>query len=314
MGGAVRDAALGREVMDVDLAVAGDEREAARRSAGGRGPVFQLSEEFATWRALAADGAWHVDVTRLRGDGIEADLALRDFTVNAIAVPLAEPAAPPLDPHGGLADVDGRVLRAVSERSFADDPLRILRAARIAAALALEIDRTTVDLARAEAERAGEPAGERQFAELRLLLTGADPVEGCGSSTSWRRRGRAARARGAPRRRAEPLPPPRRSRPHDRRCWRGCSRWRPISEGFVGPAAEGFASCSPSRSPTSSPGAARFASPPSFHDLGKPETRARGRGRPGAVHRPRSRRRAASCASSARACGPAGAWPTTWPT
>jgi poly(A) polymerase len=179
VGGAIRDAALGREVRDVDLAVAGDERELARaigRAAGG--PVFSLSEEFATWRALAADDAWHVDVARMRGDRIEADLALRDFTVNAIATPLGDPGVPLLDPHHGLDDVESRVLRAVSERSFADDPLRILRAARIAARLGLEIDEGTATLARAEAERAGEPAGERQFAELRLLLTGPDPVAG----------------------------------------------------------------------------------------------------------------------------------------
>ena len=178
-GGAIRDAALGRKVKDLDLAVAGDERRAAReigRVAGG--PVFTLSEEFASWRALAADGAWHVDVTRLRGDGIEADLALRDFTVNAIAVPLADPAAQPVDPHDGLADLEERVLRAVSPRSFADDPLRILRAARIAAGLALEVDQETAALARAEAGRAAEPAGERVFAELRLLLTGDEPMRG----------------------------------------------------------------------------------------------------------------------------------------
>ena len=179
VGGAIRDAALGREVGDVDLAVAGDERAAAReigRAAGG--PAFRLSEEFASWRALPGEGAWHVDVTRLRGEGIEADLALRDFTVNAIAVPLADLAAPPLDPHGGLADLEDGMLRAVSARSFADDPLRIMRAARIAAGLGLEIDQDTVALARGEARRAGEPAGERQFAELRLLLTGADPLRG----------------------------------------------------------------------------------------------------------------------------------------
>jgi len=179
VGGAIRDAALGREVKDVDLAVARDERQAA--SAIGRvagGPVFRLSEEFGTWRALAADRAWHVDITRMRGDGIESDLALRDFTVNAIAARLADPAAPLVDPHGGLADVESRVLRAVSVRSFADDPLRILRAARIASGLGLEINEETEALAHAEAGRAGEPAGERQFAELRLLLMGADPVGG----------------------------------------------------------------------------------------------------------------------------------------
>jgi len=179
VGGAVRDAALGRDVTDVDLAVAGNEREAAgaiARAAGG--PVFQLSEEFATWRVMAGEGSWHVDVARLRGDGIEADLALRDFTVNSIAVPLADPAAPALDPHGGIADLESHTLRAISDRSFADDPLRIMRAARIAAALAFEIDDRTAELARAEASRAAEPAGERQFTELRLLITGPDPIRG----------------------------------------------------------------------------------------------------------------------------------------
>ena len=179
VGGAVRDAALGREVVDVDLAVASDESGAAReiaRVAGG--PRFQLSEEFATWRTLDRDRAWHVDVTRLRGQDIEADLALRDFTVNAIAVPLGELDAPPLDPHDGLEDLEARLLRAASDQAFTHDPLRVLRAARIAANLALEIDHGTAKLARAEAGRAGEPAGERQLAELRLLLTGPDPVRG----------------------------------------------------------------------------------------------------------------------------------------
>ena len=179
VGGAIRDAALDSEVTDVDLAVSGDEGEAARaigRAAGG--PVFRLSAEFSTWRALAADAGWHVDVARLRGEEVEADLALRDFTVNAIAVPLADLAASPVDPHGGLEDLESGTLRAVSARSFADDPLRILRAARIAAGSGLEIDEETLALARGDAGRAGEPAGERQLAELRLLLTGADPPRG----------------------------------------------------------------------------------------------------------------------------------------
>jgi tRNA nucleotidyltransferase/poly(A) polymerase len=179
VGGAIRDAAFGDQVRHVDLAVGGDEQALAReiaRVAGG--PVFQLSEEFATWRAMATGGEWHVDVVRMRGDRIEADLALRDFTVNAIASPAAHPGAPLLDPHGGLPDAESRVLRAVSERSFADDPLRILRGARIAASFGLRIDEATRALARAEASRAGEPAGERQFAELRLILAGPDPIEG----------------------------------------------------------------------------------------------------------------------------------------
>jgi putative nucleotidyltransferase with HDIG domain len=179
VGGAVRDAALGREVTDVDLAVARDERRAARAIADVvGGTIFQLSEEFGSWRAVAPGGGWHVDVVRLRGDGIEGDLALRDFTVDAIATPLERPGETLIDPHAGLADLESGVLRAVSEESFSHDPLRVLRAARIAAGLGLRIDRRTVELARDQAELAGEQAGERQFSELRLMLTGDDPVRG----------------------------------------------------------------------------------------------------------------------------------------
>ena len=282
VGGAIRDAALGREVTDVDLAVAGDERQAAReigRAAGG--PVFQLSEEFASWRALAARRR----LARGRRPGCEATESrptsrLRDFTVNAIAVPLADPAAPPLDPHGGLADLEARVLRAVSDaqlrRRPAADPAGGADRRRPGAR---GRSRTP---SRSPARRRGgpaEPAGERQFAELRLLLTGADPIRGLRLLDELgATRGRAARARGASRRRAEPVPPPRRPRAHDGGAGaadRGGGRPR----GLRGrPAARRSASCSPSRSPTSSPGAARCASRRSFHDLGKPETRAVGEG------------------------------------
>ena len=119
-----------------------------------------------------------MDVTGLRGESIDADLAQRDFTVNAIAVPLADPGAEPIDPHGGAADLEAGLLRAVSDRSFAADPLRVLRAARLGAELGFELEPGTAELARAAAGRAGEPAGERQFAELRLLVTGPDPLRG----------------------------------------------------------------------------------------------------------------------------------------
>ena len=179
VGGAIRDALLDRPVTDLDLAVADDEREAARRiAAAAGGPVVELSSEFGTWRALAPDRSWHVDVTGLRGETIETDLAGRDFTVNAIAASLAEPEAAPIDPHGGAADAERRLLRPVSERSFTDDPLRILRAARLAAGLGLELDAETIRLARESASRAAEPTGERQFAELRLLVAGEDPLRG----------------------------------------------------------------------------------------------------------------------------------------
>jgi poly(A) polymerase len=177
VGGAVRDAALGGEVADLDLAVAGDPGAAAKAiAAGSGGHAFELSAEFATWRVVDRDKAWQVDATALRGETIEADLGERDFTVGAVAVPLS--GGDPIDPHGGLADLERRVLRLVGEGSFAADPLRLLRAARLAAELGLEVAPRTAELARAEAARAGEPAGERQLVELRQLIGGGDPLRG----------------------------------------------------------------------------------------------------------------------------------------
>jgi putative nucleotidyltransferase with HDIG domain len=179
VGGAVRDAALGREVVDVDIAVPSREREAARAIASHvDGHAFELSAEFGTWRALAPADRWHVDVTRLRADGIEADLRLRDFTVNAVGVPLGALDAKPVDPTGGLADAERGVLRAASPRAFQDDPLRVLRAARLAASLGFEVEGPTAEMARESAGRLAEAAGERQLAELRLLLASADPLRG----------------------------------------------------------------------------------------------------------------------------------------
>lgn len=177
VGGAVRDAALGRAVTDLDLAVAGDPGAAARAIGKELGEhAFELSAEFGTWRVVARDRGWQIDVTALRGEGIEADLAERDFTIGAAAVPLD--GGQPIDPYAGLTDLAEKCLRAVSDRSFLADPLRLLRAPRLAAELELEIEPRTADLARAAAAMAGDPAGERQLAELRRLMGGPDPLRG----------------------------------------------------------------------------------------------------------------------------------------
>ncbi|MDP9189217.1 MAG: HDIG domain-containing protein [Actinomycetota bacterium] len=176
VGGAIRDAALGEPVRDLDLALPpGDEKQVARaiaKRAGGY--AFPLSERHATWRAVAADDAWHVDVSGLRGETITDDLRARDFAINAVALPLA--GGEPVDPTGGLGDAERRLLRAVSERSFKDDPLRLLRAARLASRHDLTLEPGTVRLARAAVAHAADPAPERQFAELRGMLTGRDPI------------------------------------------------------------------------------------------------------------------------------------------
>jgi putative nucleotidyltransferase with HDIG domain len=183
VGGALRDAIRDEAIVDLDIAVDSGERDAARaiaRAAGGH--AFELSERFPTWRALAPEG-WQVDVAAIRGGSIEADLEGRDFTINAIALSLtdAERADTALiDPHGGVADLEARRLRAVTERSFDDDPLRLLRAVRFAVAMGLELDPATAELARRSAAEAARPAGERQFAELRAIIAGPDPLAGVG--------------------------------------------------------------------------------------------------------------------------------------
>lgn len=175
VGGAVRDAVLGREVTDLDLAVAGDPGTAAKAIATEIGEhAFELSAEFGTWRVVSPSRGWQIDVTALRGEGIADDLVERDFTIGAVAVPLV--GGEPIDPFAGLVDLADRRLRVVSENSFPDDPLRLLRAPRLATELGLDVEPRTIALARAAASRAADPAGERQLAELRQLLGGPDPL------------------------------------------------------------------------------------------------------------------------------------------
>jgi poly(A) polymerase len=178
VGGAIRDALLGEPVTDADLAV-GQGREAGAARAIARvagGSAFALSEEHATWRVISSTGGWHVDVAALRAETIEADLRARDFTVNSIALPLG--GGDPIDPSGGVADAEARLLRVTSDGAFREDPIRLLRAARLSAAHGLTTDPRTVELARADAARASDPAGERQFAELRGIVAGRDPLRG----------------------------------------------------------------------------------------------------------------------------------------
>ena len=145
--------------------------------------LFPLSERFGAWRTIARDRSWQFDLTPLRGDGIEADLALRDFTVNAMARPL-EASGTLVDPHGGEADVAQGLLRAVTEQSFEDDPLRVLRLARFACELGFDVEPATEALARRSAHRIGAVAPERSFYELRRLLGSDDPVRGIGLAES----------------------------------------------------------------------------------------------------------------------------------
>jgi putative nucleotidyltransferase with HDIG domain len=170
VGGTVRDELLGRDTADVDIVVAGNPAQAARAvaRAGGRAACFALSEEFGSWRVVARDRSWQVDVEPLRGETIEADLALRDFTVNAIARELGE--SEPIDPLGGIADLRAKRLRMAGPGAFADDPLRVLRLVRVAVELGMEPDAEALRGAAEEAHGLSEVSGERVFVELRRIL------------------------------------------------------------------------------------------------------------------------------------------------
>jgi tRNA nucleotidyltransferase/poly(A) polymerase len=186
VGGAVRDELLGRPPGDLDLVVSGPAEPFARELADRLGAaVFAPSERFASFRVLT-DGR-HVDVAPLRGDGVDADLSARDATINAIAREIvADPgtwgggaaltAGPLHDPLGGRADLACGRLRLCSPTALDDDPLRVLRLARVAAALRLEPEASAVDAACRAAPSLAAVPGERVRDELSALLAAPAPV------------------------------------------------------------------------------------------------------------------------------------------
>ncbi|MDA0166604.1 HD domain-containing protein [Solirubrobacter ginsenosidimutans] len=177
VGGAVRDKLLGRDTDDIDLAIPGDPKPYARKLARAvRGAAFELSGAFGAWRVVAPEHAWHVDLVTLRDDDIHQDLAHRDFTINAMAEPLA--GGEVLDPHGGRDDLSKRLVRMVSAQALVDDPLRSLRAIRIAVELDLTLDAATGEAASANARGIEHVAHERVFAELKRIISAAAVLRG----------------------------------------------------------------------------------------------------------------------------------------
>jgi poly(A) polymerase len=170
VGGAPRDRALGRSAVDIDVVIDGDPADGARAvaRAGGRAACFALSEAYGAWRVVARDRSWQVDVEPLRGGSLHADLALRDFTVNAIAEPIEGGAL--IDPLGGLGDLAASRLRMAGRSAFADDPLRVLRLVRMAVELELEPEPQTSRAAGAHVGELRDVSAERVFIELRRIL------------------------------------------------------------------------------------------------------------------------------------------------
>ena len=178
VGGAVRDGLRGGSApTDLDIVVAADVERAARRvAAGGDAHAFPLSSQFGAWRVVARNGSWHADLNPLRGGTIESDLALRDFTVNAIAEPLA--GGELIDPLGGRVDLAAGTLRLARHDSLEADPLRALRLVRLACELGLTPDELTARAARRVSSRLADIAAERIYAELQRIIGSERAVSG----------------------------------------------------------------------------------------------------------------------------------------
>lgn len=175
VGGAVRDLLLNRGRADIDLVVEGDAAALAARL----GAEVVEHERFATAKAKL-DGH-EIDIAAARSESyphpgalpvvepagdVEADLARRDFTLNAMAIPLRGELRL-IDPHGGRADLSVGLLRVLHPRSFEDDPTRALRAARYAARFGFELEPETAALLR-QADLGTVSADRRQTELLRL--------------------------------------------------------------------------------------------------------------------------------------------------
>jgi putative nucleotidyltransferase with HDIG domain len=186
VGGALRDRLLGRRTTDFDVVVPGDPVPVARsfaRSVGGH--AFLLSQDFGGWRVVARDRTWQLDVLPLHGATIEEDLRARDFTVNALAQPLETLRSPApegdgalIDPLGGIGDLHAGRLRAASEHAFAEDPLRVLRLARLACQLGFGAEERTLAAAQRQAGDLARVAPERVFAELKLIVVAEQALRG----------------------------------------------------------------------------------------------------------------------------------------
>jgi poly(A) polymerase len=179
VGGAVRDVLSGvAGYVDLDVTLPGDGCEVGRSVAdimGSSCSFVPLDRDRGTARlVLKSQCSLAVDISTFKAPTIEQDLCKRDFTINAIAVSAADflkggtPAL--VDPCNGTADLRSRTVRVCSETSFSDDPLRVLRAFRFAAALSFDIAPHTLRLMPPSLQGLVSVAGERIRDELFAIL------------------------------------------------------------------------------------------------------------------------------------------------
>lgn len=173
VGGAVRDALLQRASKDLDFSVPGGALKLARKVANKlQGAFYNLDEERETGRVILTDEQGErtvLDFATFRGETLEDDLIGRDFTVNAMGVPLHNPQELH-DPLGGLSDLLHKRLKKCAAESLGDDPLRCLRAVRLASAFGFQIEADTRKAIKEAAPGLAEVSAERIRDELFKIL------------------------------------------------------------------------------------------------------------------------------------------------
>lgn len=165
VGGAVRDLLIGRPPADVD--VASNDPLACARLLGRKVIRLGSGEHLSAWRVVAGEHVY--DFAEVLDHDIDRDLARRDFTFNAMAVELA--LGHLLDPHGGRSDLGAKRVRMVRAENFDDDPLRMLKAVRMAIVLGFAIDEETVAAIQARAGQILDVAAERVTCELSVIFS-----------------------------------------------------------------------------------------------------------------------------------------------
>jgi tRNA nucleotidyltransferase/poly(A) polymerase len=179
VGGAVRDLLCSRPTHDLDFALPYNAIRTGRQLANALNTAFYpLDTERDTGRLILNDevlGRLVIDVTGFRGADLESDLRDRDFTINAIAIDLRQPAKL-IDPLGGARDLQNRVLRPCSPTALEDDPIRILRAVRLSIEFALRIPTETTRLMRQALPGLAGVSAERLRDEVFRILDGPAPA------------------------------------------------------------------------------------------------------------------------------------------
>jgi putative nucleotidyltransferase with HDIG domain len=176
VGGALRNALLGQPVHELDIAVPSGALALGRALADAwpRAGFVVLDEQRGICRVVAEV---QIDIADLRASSLTEDLRGRDFTVNALAAPLhdlvVEGSAAVEDATGGLRDLAARIVRACGPRSLQEDPVRVLRAARLAIQPGWRLDPATARLIRETAPRVSDVSAERVRDELVALLAAA---------------------------------------------------------------------------------------------------------------------------------------------